>query len=66
LHGTATTAEMESFVVSVTTGLRLQDFNVIVTPKEETTLTDLKEGEGDPVIKWSFSWSWEDRKYNTR
>jgi hypothetical protein len=40
--------------------------DVLVTPKEETNLTDLKQGEDDPVIKWSFTWQFDKRNFVTR
>jgi len=39
---------------------------ILVTPSEETTLIDLKQGEIDPVIKWNFAWSYEKRNLVTR
>jgi hypothetical protein len=39
---------------------------ILVTPSEETALSDLKQGEIDPVIKWNFAWSYEKRNFVTR
>ncbi len=58
--------DLSPFQVVATTGLRQQDIAIVVTPSEETELTDLKQGDSDPVIKWNFAWSFEKKNYITR
>lgn len=58
--------ELKPFYVRATTDIRQEDIDVLVTPSEETKLEDLKQGDVDPVIKWSFAWSYDKRNYVTR
>lgn len=42
------------------------NIDILVTPSEETPLTDLKKGEIDPVIKWNFTWEYDKKTFVTR